>query len=203
MDERMYGVNFAEYYKNGRIKTDYIAPEGEWTGTAQDPRWKLLKVTLYRYDDQTGCPIDENGDGIIDYPKSFDEVEIRTSLTPADVERKELHTEFLPYARLRARAIQYPNLPEIKIQMQQRMTIPLVTVLLLLLGMPFVLYQESKSMFIGIGIALLVCAAFFVTSFIFQDLGNKRFIQPIMASWSPIVLFGSAGLCLFFGTIRT
>ena len=108
-----------------------------------------------------------------------------------------------PYPLLRHRAKRYPHMPQVKIQVHQRFTAPLSAMVLLLLGMPFVLCRESTGVFLGIGICLLVCGAFFVTSFVFQDLGNKRFVQPLLASWSPVVLYGSAGVCLFFGTIRT
>jgi lipopolysaccharide export system permease protein len=204
MEQRMHVVNFTGYYKGTRrIEVDYFAREGYWDDKLSPPKWRLMDVTMYRYDRETGEPLDENEDGIADYPARLPSLTIHTSLTPGDVENKELQNEFLPYPLLRHRAKRYPHMPQVKIQVHQRFTVPLSAMVLLLLGMPFVLCRESTGVFLGIGICLLVCGAFFVTSFVFQDLGNKRFVQPLLASWSPVVLYGSAGICLFFGTIRT
>ncbi len=70
---------------------------------------------------------------------------------------------------------------------------PLAHWVLLLLGLPFVLRFERGSPLQGLPIGLLLCALFFVTQFLFQDLGTRGTLEPWMAAAGPLLFFGSLG----------
>lgn len=72
-------------------------------------------------------------------------------------------------------------------------TAPLVPLVLLLLGLPFVLRFEKGSALEGVGTGLLLCAFYFVADFLLRDLGGRGVLSPF---------FGGAGalmLCLALG----
>jgi lipopolysaccharide export system permease protein len=71
---------------------------------------------------------------------------------------------------------------------------PWVHLVLLLIGLPFVLNFERRSSLEGVAVGLLLCALFFVSDFLFQDLGQRGVLSPWLAGTAPVVLFGALGL---------
>jgi lipopolysaccharide export LptBFGC system permease protein LptF len=70
---------------------------------------------------------------------------------------------------------------------------PLVHVLLLLLGLPFLLRFDRQSSLEGVAVGFLVCALFFVGDLIFVDLGTRGALSPWLAGSGGVFLFGSLG----------
>ncbi|MHC4941542.1 MAG: LptF/LptG family permease [Planctomycetota bacterium] len=89
-----------------------------------------------------------------------------------------------------------------KILLHYHITFPLSNLLLLLLGIPFVLRPESRSNFLGLTIALLICGGYFVLDVIMRDLGTKNQIHPILAAWFSSIFCGAVGIYLY-DSIRT
>lgn len=84
-----------------------------------------------------------------------------------------------------------------KILLHYHITFPLSNLLLLLLGLPFVLRHETRSNFLGLTIALLICGGYFVLDVIMRDLGTKDQIHPILAAWFASIFCGAVGIYLF------
>jgi lipopolysaccharide export system permease protein len=87
-----------------------------------------------------------------------------------------------------------PN--SVRILIHNRVMQPVLNLLLVFLGIPFVLQWERKNVFRGIAIAMGLCMGFFVidvTSGYFADHG---YLDPLMASWVPVFLFGPLAFSL-------
>jgi len=74
---------------------------------------------------------------------------------------------------------------------------PLTHLVLLLIGLPFVLNQENRSVFLGVLVSVGICVAFYVVNAMCMELGEKGYLQPIVAAWLPVLFFGGVGVVLF------
>jgi lipopolysaccharide export system permease protein len=72
-----------------------------------------------------------------------------------------------------------------------------VTGLLLLLGLPFVLRRRIKSPFLSAAVCILVCGAYYATDLVFKDIATRGEMDPFIASFLPLAIFGAVGLALF------
>jgi len=83
-----------------------------------------------------------------------------------------------------------------KVLLHYHLTFPLSNLLLLMLGMPFVLRQESRSLLLGMVISILICAAYFAFDAVMRNLGDKDVLHPVLAAWFGVIFFGSLGVVL-------
>lgn len=88
----------------------------------------------------------------------------------------------------------YPEKHGLAMRLHQMTTRPLSSLILLLLGIPFVARPGAQSLASGLGVALGVCAAYFGVDFFFQELGTRGDLQPLVAAWLAPILFGSLAL---------
>lgn len=86
--------------------------------------------------------------------------------------------------------------------MQYHLTFPLANLVLLLVGLPLVMRHERARGIEGVAKGLLLCLFFFAADFICRNLGVQGSLDPLLASWLPVLFFGSLGVVLFDG-LRT
>lgn len=88
----------------------------------------------------------------------------------------------------------YPEKHGLAMRLHLMTTRPLSSLILLLLGIPFVARPGAKSLATGLGIALGVCAAYFAVDFLFQELGTRGDLRPLVAAWFAPIAFATVGL---------
>lgn len=81
--------------------------------------------------------------------------------------------------------------------MQYHLTFPLANLVLLLVGIPLLMRHERARGVEGLARALLLCVFYFGADFIFRNLGIGGSLDPLLAGWTPVLLFGSLGIVLF------
>ena len=81
--------------------------------------------------------------------------------------------------------------------MQYHLTFPLANLVLLLVGLPLVMRHERARGVEGLAKGLLLCLFFFAVDFVCRNLGVQGALDPLLASWLPVLLFGSLGVVLF------
>jgi lipopolysaccharide export system permease protein len=81
--------------------------------------------------------------------------------------------------------------------MQYHLTFPLANLVLLLVGLPLVMRHERARGVEGLAKGLLLCLFFFAVDFVSRNFGVQGALDPLLASWLPILLFGSLGVVLF------
>lgn len=125
-----------------------------------------------------------------------------TELRPEDLELASVaDLATLSFSEINRLYHRNPDRRELKVLLHTQITFPLSNVILLLLGIPFVINRKIKSPFFSIGVCLVICGCFFAADFVARDLGQRGF-YPVTMAWTPVVLFGSIGICMF-DTIRT
>jgi lipopolysaccharide export system permease protein len=78
------------------------------------------------------------------------------------------------------------NRRTIQVAMHQHVTGPMMNLLLLLLGLPFVAGREERNYFTSVGIAILLVIGVFALQFASTAFGNAGHISPLLAAWLPI-----------------
>lgn len=81
--------------------------------------------------------------------------------------------------------------------LQYHLTFPLANLVLLLIGVPLLLRHDRGSGAEGLAKGLLLCVFFFGFDFVFRNLGIQGDLDPLVASWAPLILFGSVGVVLY------
>lgn len=127
--------------------------------------------------------------------------ELPETLTPELIEAQSMGPYDLSYSQAEF-LWKRTGEPRWKVLLHYHLTFPLANVLLLLLCLPFVLQQHTRSVLLGMVIALLICAAYFTFDAVMRNLGEKEVIHPVLASWFGVVFFGSLGIVLIDG-VRT
>jgi lipopolysaccharide export system permease protein len=80
---------------------------------------------------------------------------------------------------------------EIGVFLHSRILRPMLAFTLLCLSLPLVMGGGTRGMFVNLGLSLGTSAMFYGGLFLFQYLGNNRVLSPELASWVPLIAFGT------------
>jgi lipopolysaccharide export system permease protein len=86
--------------------------------------------------------------------------------------------------------------------LQYNLTFPLANLVLLMVAVPWMLGRERGKRLEGLMVGCLMCVFYFCFEFFTRALGMDGDLSPVMASWLPILIFGSLGIVLM-ESIRT
>lgn len=119
---------------------------------------------------------------------------------------RDAHHEYLSTAEL-MRRIRNPSFNHRSIRSQSlylhtRFTKPLLNLIVVGVGVPFVVRKESVSLLTNLAICGGVMGAMFAINELFQYLGKASLLSPELAVWAPIIIWGSAA-AWFTGLVRT
>ena len=63
-------------------------------------------------------------------------------------------------------------------------------------GIKLLTVMGERNLFVGIGVSLALCGAYFGVDTICRDLGSRAALPPTVAAWLPIVIFVSIAITL-------
>lgn len=81
----------------------------------------------------------------------------------------------------------------LRVQLQKKLAFPLITLVMSVLAIPFALSAGRRGALTGVAVALLIGIVYWVTSGLFEAMGNVNQLPPSLAAWSPDVIFALAG----------
>jgi lipopolysaccharide export LptBFGC system permease protein LptF len=119
--------------------------------------------------------------------------------TPHDVlvaqkgREREMELSFSETLELAARD---PDDMRYQTLLQYHLTFPLANLVLLLVALPFLMGRERGHGAEGLVAGCLMCVLYFCIDFVTRALGMDGTLSPLMASWLPVLLFGSLGAAL-------
>ena len=82
------------------------------------------------------------------------------------------------------------------VALQRKYAAPFSVLVMALIGMPLAVWFGQKSPVVALSSAVVVTLAFWLISGGFEQLGDHALLSPGPAIWTPIVMFGCAGLYL-------
>ena len=94
------------------------------------------------------------------------------------------------------------NAAELQVELYKKASFPTSCLIMALVGIPFAFSVGRKGAFFGIGISLAIAVIYWGVSGAFEAMGAYGLMFPLLAAWSPNIIFAAAGLTLFL-TIRT
>ena len=90
----------------------------------------------------------------------------------------------------------------LSVQFYRKFSFPLIAFVVALLGIPFSLSMGRKGALSGIAVSIAIAIVYWSVSSLFEAMGNLSQLPPIVAAWSPDVLFGLVGAYLLL-RVRT
>lgn len=164
-----------------------------------EPYWLLREGEVEQFD-ISGLKIPVPGpDGTLQLVQGFSQMKLATDMRPVDLESSDREIEYLSFRELRDQYKRRPHLKHLEVKLHRRIAFPLSNFILLLLGMPFVLRTESRSVLLGISIAMALGTIYLIITEVCANLGTRGQLEPMLAAWLPVLFFGALGITLFDG----
>ena len=82
------------------------------------------------------------------------------------------------------------------------LSFPLMAFVVVLIGIPFSFSMGSKGALSGIALSIGIAIVYLSTAGMFEAMGNLSQLPPLIAAWSPDILFGLGGMYLLL-RVRT
>jgi lipopolysaccharide export system permease protein len=89
------------------------------------------------------------------------------------------------------------RLASMAVLFHQRLTRPLLGLLLVLLGLSVILRDQNRNVFVSSGLCLVLCGVFFGACYACKMLGENDILEPALAAWLPVLCFGPIAVVLF------
>ncbi|MBL8859078.1 MAG: LptF/LptG family permease [Planctomycetes bacterium] len=103
----------------------------------------------------------------------------------------------LSYSETRAMTRRDPDNVVYQTLLHYHVTFPLANLVLVLVGVPLLMRNERRRAGAGLAAGSALCICFFASDLVFRNLGLQASLDPRMAAWLPVLLFGSLGIVLF------
>jgi lipopolysaccharide export LptBFGC system permease protein LptF len=81
----------------------------------------------------------------------------------------------------------------LSVQFYRKFSYPLIAFVVALLGVPFSFTTGAKGALSGVALSIGIAILYWSISSLFEAMGNLSQLPPLVAAWSPDVLFGLAG----------
>lgn len=94
------------------------------------------------------------------------------------------------------------DVPDLKMQLHNKTAMPVVSLVMALVALPFAFRLGRQGALYGIGISIVVGIVYYTVISVFTTLGQSEALPPLIAAWSPNALFATLALYLFLG-VRT
>lgn len=163
------------------------AREAAWL----DGTWWLFDGVIYTYP-RNDIPMKQDLS-----KKSFD-----FEVHPLDLVHSREELEYRGYFELRealARRAGYPAvvLRSLRVELQQKIALPVACLIMGLLGVTFGLKSSRGGVLTGVGISLVLSFLYYVFYSITGAMGNQGYLAPWLAAWAANIVFGAIGLWFF------
>lgn len=128
--------------------------------------------------------------------ESFVEEPLKSSLVPADLQTRREDEVFMTLSDLRRKIAESVD-RRWTIKYYSRFATPMSTVVLLLVGLPVILYYGSRNVFFGALVSALITSSFYIASSFAGNLGLRGVLFAPLGAWLGPLLFAAAGITCF------
>lgn len=157
-----------------KLRRKITAKRARWTGR----EWIFFDAIIYSFT-ESGEPLGR--------PLVFEEKAIRFPETPKELLRYELQTGYMNYKELknyikRLSASDEKTINRLKSDLYFKTALPFVSVIIMLLGIPFALTTKRGGAMAGIGISVAVGLLYYGSIYFVLAMGKGGFLPPIVAA---------------------
>jgi lipopolysaccharide export LptBFGC system permease protein LptF len=90
----------------------------------------------------------------------------------------------------------------LQVQYYKKFSVPLFVLIMAILSIPFAFIAGNRGAMTGVGISFGIAIAYWTIGTLFEQVGDLNQLPPMMAAWSPDVIFMLAGL-YFMARMKT
>jgi LPS export ABC transporter permease LptG/LPS export ABC transporter permease LptF len=83
------------------------------------------------------------------------------------------------------------------VELYSKLSFPLVNLIMVLVAIPFALHAPRGGRLIGIGLAIIILAAYLVVHYVALAFARADLLPPLLAAWTANVIFMGLGVSLF------
>ena len=88
------------------------------------------------------------------------------------------------------------NTAKLQVQFYRKFSVPLFALIMALIAAPFGFLVGNRGAMTGIGVSMGIGIAYLGIDPLFQKMGELNQLEPVVAAWSPDVVFALVGLYL-------
>jgi LPS export ABC transporter permease LptG/LPS export ABC transporter permease LptF len=173
-----------------------------------DPHTFELKRRIYaaraHWSDNLGRWVFEQGwerefrGSAIQYYRTFDVATFSDLREPPQYFKKEVkQSSEMSYNELRRYIHELHqsgfDVVRLQVQLQMKLAFPIITFVMSVLAIPFALRAVRHGALAGVATAIGIAVIYWITSGLFEAMGNTSQLPPLVAAWSPDVIFALAG----------
>jgi LPS export ABC transporter permease LptG/LPS export ABC transporter permease LptF len=92
------------------------------------------------------------------------------------------------------------NTVQLRVQLDRKLADPAITLIMAILAVPFAVTMGKRRGLAGVATAIGVAISYWVVANVFSSMGNISTLPPLLAAWSPDLLFGITGAYLLLRT---
>lgn len=183
-ERRLKGITLYQFDDQFRCLRRVDAREAKWT----DGKWKYYQGAIRDF---------EEGGAI--QTVFFTEMEISLPESWEAFQRIERKAGEMSYTELRnyiqkIQASGYDS-TRYRTDLYAKLSYPFLNLIMILIGIPFALKTgRSGGVALSIGISVMIGFAYGVTFYIFLSFGKSGVLPPLVAAWTPTLIFGLAGV---------
>jgi lipopolysaccharide export LptBFGC system permease protein LptF len=132
---------------------------------------------------------------VVDYPETpaYFDSEVKA---PEQMDRDDLRDYI---AELEASG---QKVPELRVELHNKLAYPMISLVMALVALPFAFRLGRQGALYGIGLSVVLGIVFVGVFAFFGTLGETGALPPVIAVWSPNILFSLLAVYLFLG-VRT
>lgn len=178
----MEGVSLDTYDNLWNIASQFVAKRMLWDETNR--RWVFEKGTYRTFVDEL-----DTEDEHFDYKVSPVEMQ------PKDMSINRTENKLLSIRGLTKRINFFKQTGlasySAETERQAKLATPFVTLIMCLLGMPFAISLKRKSKILNIIASMVIAFTFWWLISMITSIGENGYINPYLAGWGPVILFGA------------
>jgi len=165
-----------------QMQERYFAKRATWTGG----NWILEDGWLRTF-----------SEGKVSQAETFERKQIYEMDAPSYFKREVRESDQMNYTELQRYVEDLRqsgfDVGRLTVQLYQKVSFPMVSFIMALIGVPFSFKTGRKGAFYGIGFCLAVGMIYWLTFELFGKLGGINQLSPFVAAWFPNIIFGASG----------
>jgi len=140
----------------------------------------------------------DNQGKLIGDPEFRKKVTIDIAESPSDFAKRAWRAEFMSYKELKKYVRLFEGgarntLNRLRVELYYKISFPLTSLIIVLIGAPFALQIKRGGALAGIGVGIIISLIYYAFSAIAMALGKARVLPPLVAAWLGNIVFGVFG----------
>lgn len=92
---------------------------------------------------------------------------------------------------------------ELRVDLHEKIALPFVSVVMVVLGLPFAFRSGKKGSLYGIGLGIGLVVFYYATFAVLSALGEIGLLPPFLAAWAPNIIFAGTGTYMMLTVVKT